>query len=142
MKPIDQTIFGFKKGNCFQACVASIFEREINDVPEFMGDGVDSFYDNLRKWEGVTGLKFINITVGDEDIDIIKNCFVIAAGPSPRDKKKNHACIYYNGKMVHDPHPDKIGIVAPEYYTIIVLQNPAIFWTNTSQKHIQKKEGE
>lgn len=38
MKPIDQTTFGVPGGNCFSACVASLLELSIDDVPYFMGD--------------------------------------------------------------------------------------------------------
>lgn len=44
MKPVDQTTFGFPGGNCFSACIASLLEMPLDDVPYFMhGDWYDAF---------------------------------------------------------------------------------------------------
>lgn len=37
--------------------------------------------------------------------------FYIVGGQSPRNPDVNHACIYQNGKLWHDPHPDQTGIL-------------------------------
>ncbi len=37
MKPVDQTTFGHPGGNCFSACVASLLEMSVDQVPYFMG---------------------------------------------------------------------------------------------------------
>lgn len=34
MKPVDQTQFGWPHGNCFMACVASIMEVGLDDLPD------------------------------------------------------------------------------------------------------------
>jgi hypothetical protein len=38
MLPVDQTTFGHPGGNCFSACVASLLELPIEEVPYFMGE--------------------------------------------------------------------------------------------------------
>ena len=43
----------------------------------------------------------------------------IVSGPSPRIEGAHHATIWEHGKMIHDPHPDRTGIVKPETIEII-----------------------
>jgi hypothetical protein len=46
VKPVDQTTFGAPGGNCFSACVASLLEIPLSEVPYFMGDGpIEQEYD-------------------------------------------------------------------------------------------------
>jgi hypothetical protein len=53
MKPIYQTRFGGseapgeEQGNCFAACLASVFECALEDVPDFAGTIVDG------RWFGI-----------------------------------------------------------------------------------------
>lgn len=54
----------------------------------------------------------------NQTADELKDVFYIAAGPSPRGVI--HAVIYQNGKMVHDPHPSRDGIL--EIYSLEVLE--------------------
>lgn len=42
MTPVFQTIFDQNQGNCMQACVASIFDLKLEDVPNFI---------NYRDWK-------------------------------------------------------------------------------------------
>ena len=124
MIPVNQTIFGFENGNCMQACVASVFELELNDVPNFMSEGPDRFHELLLRWCNSKGLTVFDINTGGDCNKIFKDAYVIVAGPSPRNKDKSHAVIYYNDKMVHDPHPDKSGIIGdPEYITVFALKD-------------------
>jgi hypothetical protein len=48
MIPVDQTVFTVPGGNCFSACVASLLNILLNDVPYFMGD--DTWFDVFSKW--------------------------------------------------------------------------------------------
>ena len=49
MKPVDQTDWTPKTGDCFRACVASIFELPIESVPNFMEEGDDHFKVDIGK---------------------------------------------------------------------------------------------
>jgi hypothetical protein len=50
MKPVTQTIFNAVRGNCFAACLASLLEVEIDQVPNIHDmDGDDWFYP-LNRW--------------------------------------------------------------------------------------------
>jgi hypothetical protein len=130
--PVDQTITGFKKGNCFQACIASIFEVEINQIPGFMGKGIKNFDSVLEKWLKEMGLLMPAWYVdGEEDFlekqqEYFPDTYMVVMGKSPRAKKNEwHCVVYHDGKMVHDPHPaDKRGLDKVEAFRVFLLKNP------------------
>ena len=124
MKQVNQTICNFDQGNCMQACVASIFELPLDKVPNFMFKGPDSYYKKLDDWCEKSGLICLDVNI--KHLSVIKDCYVIVYGESPRDRNYNHAVIYYNGKMIHDPNPDKKGIVGkPECLSVFIIKDPS-----------------
>ena len=124
MKPVDQTIFGFEKGNCMQACIASIFEVSLDSIPNFMRDGEKNYSYNLYEWCEEFGIICFNISTGGDSVKIFKDMYVVVAGKSPRDESQQHAVIYYNGNMVHDPHADKTGIIGePLFIMVFAIKN-------------------
>jgi len=118
MKPTMQTMFFDKDGtgNCFEACIASILEMELSEVPMFHGENwFSKFYD----WLISKGFEY-NGTINPSDIFNYKigiDGYFIVAGESPRGNhiRGGHAVIYKSGKLVHDPHPDNTGIVDIKY---------------------------
>ena len=126
MKPVMQTLFYDKDGigNCFEACLASILEMDISEVPLFHEkDWFDSFY----KWINERGFTFIG-TMRPEDVNYYKDGidgYFIVAGESPRGDhiRGGHAVVFKDGVMVHDPHPDKTGILSIKYGMMIEVKN-------------------
>lgn len=60
MIPVKQSIVGDGKegrpmGDCFRACVASIFELPLEDVPHFVGNGA-SWHRDVQRWLGERSL--------------------------------------------------------------------------------------
>lgn len=51
MIPVDQTTYGHTDGNCFSACVASILEIPIEEVPNTLGVNAE-----LMRWLAGRGL--------------------------------------------------------------------------------------
>lgn len=130
MKRVKQTIIDFEKGDCFRACVASIFELPIGSVPNFMMDGKEKFSHHLESWCNRLGLKAIDITT--DDLSVINECYVIAGGASPRNKNFNHAVVWLNGKIIHDPHPSNDGINGdPKMFTVFIIKD--------ASKYLNKK---
>ena len=124
MKPVDQTIFGFEKGNCMQACIASIFEVSLDEIPNFMRDGEKNYLYNLNEWCDEFGIICFDVGADGDSSKIFKDMHVIITGKSPRDESKQHAVIYYNGKMIHDPHVDKTGIIGePLFIMVFAIKN-------------------
>ncbi len=111
MHRVKQTKFGFEEGNCFAACIASLLELPIEEVPNFCTN--KEWQLETNRWLSKFGLCFWDFTWGNgQQID--KPILCILTGPSPRDKEKLHCVV---GKLVmdelnfltpyyiHDPHP-------------------------------------
>ena len=130
MKPIKQTICDSQNANCFQACVASIFEVALNIIPNFQQGDPPDFYKTLCDWASLCNLIALEISIKYlDDPSDFKDCYIIATGPSPRNPEKYlHAVIYLNGKMVHDPHPSNDGIIGQlSYVTVFVIKDYSIY---------------
>ena len=102
MKPVNQTKFGMEEGNCFEACLASIFECDIGDIPVFKGS---LWFSDLQEWLYTKELYYIEIEARTF-CDLSIKGYHIINGDSPR-LNCQHSVVGYNCKMIHDPHPDK-----------------------------------
>jgi hypothetical protein len=126
MKFVDQIVFEDKKGDCLRACLASIFEFEIEGMPNFweQTDCAPEFWDLVNKWM-VENLDYKCIPIileGDFD-PIIDDVLCIAIGRVSRINEQ-HAVVWCN-KLIFDPHPERKGLVGnPESYVLLVPINP------------------
>jgi hypothetical protein len=136
MKPVTQTIVG-RQGNCYAACLASIFEISIEEVPEFH-DGVVAGMDsnevnriwntNVRNWLrdcfglGVVVLTFEN---ANQWHGLWLQGYHIVSGGSPREPGMLHATVWHDGVMVHDPHPVPAPLMDLKVIDILYPINPA-----------------
>ena len=136
MKPIMQTDFTFNTGNCGEACLASILEIELSDIPmlhdpDNVQDG-QIYCKNLRNFLSQFGLSYIDLTFieGHNPKDFFKDCWAIVTGLSPRGTEEwhRHGVVWYNGEIVHDPHPSGAGLVEIDMYGIFIEKNP---WLHT-----------
>lgn len=107
MKKVYQTKFG-KEGNCFVACLASILELNIEDIPDFRD--VDKWYFDYKRWL----LKKFDLDLlalegwGKRTIGFAPKVYAVVSGLSPRGFQ--HSTIYFGNEMVHDPHMDGGGV--------------------------------
>jgi len=128
MKPVDQTVFGEPNGNCFAACVASILEIPLKGLPNFNGSEygpditAETQVNALRLFLAKFKLSAIRLVFGDNDVGNIG--FTIAGGPAARGL--NHCCIYKDGKLAHDPHPDRTGLTEVEDHILFYTPNPKL----------------
>lgn len=107
MTPVDQEFINDPEnsqiGDCFRACIASVLEVPIAAVPHFALLG--------NRWSRVAD--FYCESLGREllwaDGVPPDNLNAIVTVQSPRNSDIKHSVIYFNGVMVHDPHPDKTG---------------------------------
>jgi hypothetical protein len=137
LTPVDQTAFyepaappDKQRGNCLTAVVASLLDLPIGAVPNFVQDHVDHDADNDDEWNWWTRLHRF-ISEHDHVMRYLRNvehpepfaasddgfpdpepgeCYTVS-GISPRDARIHHIVIYRDGEMVHDPHPDRTGVV-------------------------------
>lgn len=103
MKKVYQTKFGCPNGNCLPACLASIFDLDLEKIPVWSGS---NWWNEFTEWcvENL-GLQPINIDV--------KNCFIQPKGYyiiNGESKNGNywHSVVAKNGKVIHDPHPKTV----------------------------------
>lgn len=115
MKKVFQTKFG-EKGNCFEACLASILEKKIDEVPTLGSD--EGWLYKLSDFLAPLGLFYIEIDPeNNEERKVIQamyedgtDIYHFVNGISPRGGE--HAVVGLNGKIVHDPHPGGKGLAS------------------------------
>lgn len=112
MKPVDQDmkhrLEDGHRGMCLRACVASILELPLEDVPHFGANKptATQFYNRLYDWLEARGYSYHFVT-RKRYIDRTK--FYIISGPSPRGQG-THAVVGKGLDIEHDPHPSRAGL--------------------------------
>jgi hypothetical protein len=107
MKPIKQTLLSDHSvtppiyGNCLQACMASLLDLPLEEVPHFIE--CDSYPMNFHRWLESKGLTSVSFKQPDIDGRSTFWGHHIICGPSPRFGL--HAVIGLNGNPFFDPHP-------------------------------------
>lgn len=116
-------------GNCWAACLASILELDIADVPEFdAGDPDDldgTWARKTNRWLAQFGLAFLEYPSlpPESYLAMGMSVYHIITGPSPRNSGM-HAVVGLNGKIVHDPHPSRAGLASgPWLHSVLVRTN-------------------
>jgi len=111
MKKLTQTRFHNPpeiRGNCFPTVIACFLDLESAEnafqVQELFGQ--DDWMIQLLEWLNGKGWD-----IGTLNGHLYTDEFYLVTGVSPRNPKINHVCIYQNGKLWHDPHPDGTGIL-------------------------------
>lgn len=127
MKPIQQTIFEPPHGNCLQACVASLLEVPLEEIPNFTDwMNWDDYDDNSwwTKYEDFMeqfGLQPIGI---DPNGNWKPRGWHMIVGKSPRHDC-DHVIVAYNGEPEHDPYPGgNCELQSKAAYEFFVVVNP------------------
>lgn len=125
--------------DCHRAAIASLFHLSIDNVPHF-ADGnpsVREFNDRVDTWLAARNLTSVTVPFTGELNTVLAafdacapHAFCLLTGASKRGI--NHTVICRNGRIVHDPSPDRCGVVAPSsdgyfWFTIIVLKEPDLY---------------
>ncbi len=120
---IDQTIFAGdpkRKGNCVAACVATLLEVPLHEVPHFLEHGI-TWGDADETGAASTGNAWWAMLLGYlagrglwvEELPDLDSALpgerVLIAGMSPRGVL--HQVIYADGRLWHDPHPSRAGVL-------------------------------
>lgn len=129
MKPIHQTIFGngengTPRGNCFAACIASILELSLDEVPNFCARHAD-WREAANLWLSDRGLFYVDVNLpGDlRDEHVRFWGYHVISGVSPRNIR--HSVVGFGGSMVFDPHPSGAGLLEGEWeYGFLIPKNP------------------
>lgn len=143
MKPVFQEIISKGEGDCFSACLASLLEIPLADVPKFNRDNPypKNMMDAARKWCADNfGLSIITIQMEDEEspyftgkdirvMGAVDGTPCIAGGASPNLPDCLHAVVgeiygHFNFRMTHDPNPSGKGIVGkPKHLYFLIPMN-------------------
>jgi ribosomal protein S18 acetylase RimI-like enzyme len=118
---IDQTTFGKGQGNCFQACVASILELPLEEVPHFCKDENPYWFRDLEDWLLPMGLAPMLVSPGT--CSALDTTYSIAGGPAARGLM--HSVVVRGVEVVHDPHPSRSGLVEVKDYMFFIAIDPA-----------------
>lgn len=101
MKPVMQTKTAEGEGDCWNACVASLLEIEIDTIPEW--EEKRGWFLDFEKWLAARfGMYPIWVNY---PFSLRPYGYYILSGKSPRGEF-DHAIIMYNGEFSHDPYPD------------------------------------
>lgn len=129
-----------ERGNCFPSVIASMLEMDVEDVIQIQEHYDTDWMDILLNWLSERNYIYCSADhfkcfhpdlhyqlrwSGDKDEFINEQCalykdqYYFVAGRSPRNSDINHIVIFQNGKMIHDPHPDRSGILTHEVFSTI-----------------------
>jgi hypothetical protein len=128
--PVSQITFVAPgvRGDCFRACIASILELSIEDVPHFVAIKHD-WWGETQKWLHGRGLSGLWLGLDPERMAFANwadPLYCILSGPSPRGEFQ-HSVVGqvdeggWSFKTVHDPHPSKDGLLGEATSVLFLL---------------------
>lgn len=108
MRPVQQTILANdpqgRFPNCLQATLASIMEKELDQVPHFAQMGDEVWAQEMWNWVIAQGWNISNHTTPNHP-----RHYMLVIGHTER--MTSHAVVYKDGVLAHDPHPEGIGLI-------------------------------
>lgn len=149
MKPVHQTIIDPEEGNCLMACLASLFECGIEDIPHIPPKGGRQMQE-LRRWLEPMGLTVVLIDVSGPKSHYTAarlpiGMLMMVSGPSLTFPDACHVVVgrmkneIGEWEMVHDPNPSSKGLSKAYYYYFVVPTDPSQlrgFITNPKERQI------
>jgi hypothetical protein len=152
MIPVTQTLFGKAEGNCLAACVASILELDLADVPTICADQSDgSWLRKLADWLAEQGMCAVHASFVDGDPGVVpapedlatmrawmklrRIGFAIVSGYTTRGL--SHSTVWFDGEIVHDPHPSKDPLINVVDMVVIAHRDPRALW----HEHVTETAG-
>ncbi len=159
MIPVDQTRYGLPEkdeptkdppGNCWTACVASILELPLSEIPDeaaFWKPGMTPmeswrpYLRSMHEWLHERGITLIEVAAKNLNFCGPIECFEkfpsILVGPSPRNPERGlHAVVGLGGNIIHDPHWSRAGLSGEplEWSHDILIANPKFAVISTQGK--------
>lgn len=126
MKPVFQTDLTPTHGNCFSACLASVLELPIERVPNFYDLAPHSepaaWWAEVRAWLAPLGWGVIHATVPAEVLAEYPGILIVGGKTS---RYTDHAVVYVDGQLAHDPWPGGQGLVEIDTMDLLYPLDPA-----------------
>lgn len=111
MRPVEQTrLTPQEGGNCLAACMASILECPLDEVPQLPpGDAISDetwaeYHPRLAAWLAERNLVEVTFSA---DQEWHPQGYAILGVESPRFPGMGHAVVALDGVIVWDPHPGR-----------------------------------
>jgi len=121
MIEVEQTTFAPPHGDCLAACIASILELPLADVPN-LGCSTE-WWQDTRDWLKPRNLDWLNWEHGPGAV--VPRGYSILGADSPRGPWL-HAVVCFDGAIVWDPSPDREqGVGTWRDWTVFVVLDPA-----------------
>jgi hypothetical protein len=128
MIPVEQTKFSGRKGNkgnCFQAVVASLLELPLEEVPNFCEQFASTkWFEKFAHWLWKNHNLWPVYIMTEKNLPTFsppRGHFVLAGTTV---KGGRHAVVAHGDgtgyHIVHDPHPDKLGLKHPDAIILFV----------------------
>ncbi len=113
MIPVFMTKFGGseapenEQGNCMAACLASLFEVELDDVPDLEGTIVNGkWFGILEAWLAKRNLELSFYPVKNV-VPPVQGYYMLGCKSTMlKNPDDGHMVIAQNGTVVHDPNPN------------------------------------
>lgn len=124
MIPQTQIVEGVK-GDCFRACLASLFELSLLEVPNFydIDESDDGWWKAVRDWLRPRGFGVMYLELRSPEHLALFEGWLIVSGKSHRGL--NHATLWKDGEFRWDPHPSGLGLNVIEGVDMLYPLNPA-----------------
>lgn len=129
MKPIYQTKFRGstapenEQGNCVAACIASIFECELENAPDFTGEIIDGeWFFHLQTWLAERNLSLLLLPAKPIDIPFGYSMLAVKSKTLSED---GHMIVAKDGLPIHDPNPNSEEPYEIEGYWIFTVRDPS-----------------
>jgi len=137
---VDQTIFGDKQGNCNAACIATILDLPLSEVPNFpviIPEGQD-WQAAQNAWLANYGVVIFTVILKDDGKLPFMNALTdgipcLISGKSPRGNfdhavvgnYKLDAELGHSLEYIHDPHPSHKYLAKAKSVDFFIIINPA-----------------
>lgn len=110
MKPVMQTDTSPATGNCFSACLATVLELPIEQVPNFFevaGPQPEKWWAAVRDWLRPRGWGVLTVGVANGLAEELPGILIISGKTA---RHTDHSTVWKDGVMVHDPYPGGEGL--------------------------------
>jgi hypothetical protein len=136
VRPIHQTVLPDEdnplKGNCFAACLASVLELPLDDVPHVMHH--EDWRERTNAWLASRGMGTIEVSLETEEpalYPVPPGMLVIVSGRTVRHPERLHAVVARTvaggcqWEYLHDPHPAGGFLIQATHLMWVVPLDPA-----------------
>jgi hypothetical protein len=103
VRPVEQTIPSLPNGDCLRACIASILEVGIDDLPNPISDRWATEWGEHLQARGLSWVEVSLINCGESWWHLSDEQYWIASVPSLNFPGKFHSVVMRGGELAHDP---------------------------------------